>query len=692
MFSLCKAATKVLRWKSEGNVTEGQLVEGIVKFKTEVGALIDIGRTSFGVLPNFGSWSFQQLKVGDFVKTYVEEVGSPPNEFYLSRRHLDEEDAWSAVLGAWRTFVTVEAEVVAPTFGGVEMRVFGLPAGLIWDSKTAERVWNFAAGVVVPVKITSAARDLKLIILSSAGDVNGSLGDFKFNKSVWGKIIEPLPRGYYLNVCGLPAVLTFEGVPWWESLRFSEVAQHQQLVLVNVRKRRLMHIERGWSVAELVRMSLRIVDEMDLADKELTFGSEVGAVILPPNELNVSPRERYFDAKEIEQLNREWAIADQDWKQGLKRGWLRTSEELSVRKCGSSFLPPKGFYETNRSFPSEVKSDVNELNRSAEVEAISLLRERSFAQMNRLGFKGDALTCEREQTNWMEFVKSEVEGASSAVGEVKRPPKVDGTFNEGDWDENEMYCDEGEYEDELSNFEYESLDFAGEVERKCESSEGIDDFTFEGKLIRNWRNELNVDKLRESADKVFSGSRREQQMLEVTLAGKHFGRPSRSIRPIYGVITGLDLQSGLIIMQSANDIVTLITEASFTSDDTYLFEKNATFGSGAIKILPVAFCPFVTSVVVEIDVDGFRLLKWIEEYGFGPFVGSVVKIETDGFVIALHEDIYGRLSAQGDHFDERDCINAEVLVSVCDVNVATNTLNLEFVEDEEDRTILEEID
>ncbi|MGP1911827.1 MAG: hypothetical protein ACTS5A_01545 [Candidatus Hodgkinia cicadicola] len=39
-------------------------------------------------------------------------------------------------------------------------------------------------------------------------------------------------------------------------------------------------------------------------------------------------RGRYFDAKEIEQLDREWAIADQDWK--LPR--------LSIRKCGSSFL------------------------------------------------------------------------------------------------------------------------------------------------------------------------------------------------------------------------------------------------------------------------------------------------------------------------------------------------------------------
>ncbi|MFP3039061.1 MAG: hypothetical protein ACKEQI_00445, partial [Candidatus Hodgkinia cicadicola] len=137
--------------------------------------------------------------------------------------------------------------------------------------------------------------------------------------------------------------------------------------------------------------------------------------------------------------------------------------------------------------------------------------------------------------------------------------------------------------------------------------------------------------------------------------------------------------------------VVLVADASFTLDDTYLFGKNAAFGSGAIKMLPVAFCPFVSSVVVEIDVDGFRLLKFIEEHGFGPFVGAIVKIEPDGFVVALHEGMRGKLSAQGVHFAEEDCINSEVLVSVCDVNVATNTLNLEFAEAEELQTMLEEV-
>ncbi|MGP1911826.1 MAG: hypothetical protein ACTS5A_01540 [Candidatus Hodgkinia cicadicola] len=105
--------------------------------------------------------------------------------------------------------------------------------------------------------------------------------------------------------------------------------------------------------------------------------------------------------------------------------------------------------------------------------------------MDRLGLKRHTLTCEREQTNWMEFVNRRLKGASYGR-KVKQPAKIDETFSGSDWDENEMYCDEGNTRSRLR----------GEVKRK---------------LIRNWRNELNV--LREGTDKVFSGSRRERQTL-----------------------------------------------------------------------------------------------------------------------------------------------------------------------------------
>ncbi|MGP1917167.1 MAG: hypothetical protein ACTS6P_00910 [Candidatus Hodgkinia cicadicola] len=71
----------------------------------------------------------------------------------------------------------------------------------------------------------------------------------------------------------------------------------------------------------------------------------------------------------------------------------------------------------------------------------------------------------RGQTNWTEFVKSEVEERIFRRWKVKQPPKVDETFSERyDWDENEMHCDEGNNEDwASSNFEYESPDFAGKL-------------------------------------------------------------------------------------------------------------------------------------------------------------------------------------------------------------------------------------
>ncbi|MGP1916708.1 MAG: hypothetical protein ACTS6G_04895 [Candidatus Hodgkinia cicadicola] len=692
MYSLCKALTKALRRTRESSIATGQLVRGVVKFKTEAMVLIDVGRTMFGVLPNFGIWNFRQLKVGDSVEAYVEEVGGIENGILLSRRHLDEEEAWSAVLSAWRNRTAVEAEVVALTRGGIEMRVFNLPAGLIWDSEAVERIWNFPVGEMVLVEICYAVREFGLIVLSLAKASDGGSKDFELNTIVWGEIIGPLPRGYHLNVCGLSAVLTFESTPCWENLRFMKVARAQQLVLVNVRKRSSAErIESNWNVTELARMSVQIVEEMKLADEMLINEMKVGSLINSLRELNVSPCERYFDAGETKRLKREWAIADREWERGLKRGWLQTNERPINRKRSGLLIPSEElFNEMEQTLMEGTEGSFNELNWIPTEGITTSLRERSFAQMDRSTCKRDALTCGWEQTKWMEFIKAEANGSANVKCEIKLE-KEEGTFDEWDWDENEMYFDDEETEDELPDFEYENFNNESEVELKCENDEEIGSLTIEEKLLRNWKDGLNVNELRLSAVKVFGGKRREREVFEVNLAVNSFERTSRSIRSIYGVIVGLDLQSKLIVMEASDDIVALVAEASFTTEDTYLFAKNAANGSGAIKMLPLAFCPFTACAVVEIDVEGFRLLKFIEAYGFGPFVGSIARIEHDGFIIALNEGMWGKLSAKGDCFADCECVNAEVLVSICDVNVVTNTLNLEFVEDEEMRTALEEV-
>ncbi|MGP1927058.1 MAG: hypothetical protein ACTS80_00405 [Candidatus Hodgkinia cicadicola] len=97
-----------------------------------MGALIDIGRTSFGMLSKIGSWSFGRLRSKDFVEMYVEEVA----ETFGWRRCLKRR------VGRWYNDDNVEAEVIAQLVEKLRC-VFRSPARLIWDSEAAERVWSF---------------------------------------------------------------------------------------------------------------------------------------------------------------------------------------------------------------------------------------------------------------------------------------------------------------------------------------------------------------------------------------------------------------------------------------------------------------------------------------------------------------------------------------------------------------------
>ncbi|MGP1914662.1 MAG: hypothetical protein ACTS7D_00385 [Candidatus Hodgkinia cicadicola] len=59
-----------------------------------------------------------------------------------SRRHLDEEDAWSAMLVADIMMIMLKAEVIAQLVEKLRC-MFRSPARLIWNGEAAERVWSF---------------------------------------------------------------------------------------------------------------------------------------------------------------------------------------------------------------------------------------------------------------------------------------------------------------------------------------------------------------------------------------------------------------------------------------------------------------------------------------------------------------------------------------------------------------------
>lgn len=206
-----------------------------------------------------------------------------------------------------------------------------------------------------------------------------------------------------------------------------------------------------------------------------------------------------------------------------------------------------------------------------------------------------------------------------------------------DWDEYE-FCGPDDEEDisyEQPVYEMESDDGEAVVTSGFRSDEGKD--LLGERLLESWKNSLDVEELRDMALEVFGNVIERQQVLEVNLAMNTSGQPMKSIRAVYGTIIGLDLQSNLLIMQAGLDVEVLVVECSFTIEDTYLLEEASAKGTNAIKMIPIAICPITGSVLVEIDVDGLRLLRFAERNNSVPLIGIIAKVEEDGFVITLSE-------------------------------------------------------
>lgn len=128
-----------------------------------------------------------------------------------------------------------------------------------------------------------------------------------------------------------------------------------------------------------------------------------------------------------------------------------------------------------------------------------------------------------------------------------------------------------------------------------------------------------------------------------------------------------------------------IVDASLSYEDMHLFEDAEDI---AIKVLPVAFCPAVSLMLAEVDVDGFRLMKFVERNLNSVLKGVVVSDNENESVISLCDGLFGRLKKTVyDHI----YVGAEVEVVIQDVDPNNNILYLRLNKPEIERALLMEI-
>ncbi|MGP1910825.1 MAG: hypothetical protein ACTS43_00900, partial [Candidatus Hodgkinia cicadicola] len=164
---------------------------------------------------------------------------------------------------------------------------------------------------------------------------------------------------------------------------------------------------------------------------------------------------------------------------------------------------------------------------------------------------------------------------------------------------------------------------------------------------------------------------------------------SRTLRPTYGVLIGLDVQAEMLTAAVNERLLAYVCDFSLSNEGVTLLQTNWK-DDCAVKMAPVALNYGLDDVLVEIDVEGYKHLKFVDERTSQTLVGKVVSIGGTETTIELGNGIYGKLRFVGtaDNFEIE--VGMKVDVMITDFNPITNDINLEINEEEEVRTILVE--
>ncbi len=111
-------------------VSEKEVVEGIVVGINDKDVVVDIDFKSDGLVPRSEFRDVEGLKIGDKVEVYVEERENAQGQLVLSRRKAKIVKAWENIDNALRDDSVIEGFVKRRTKGGLIMDIYGVEAFL----------------------------------------------------------------------------------------------------------------------------------------------------------------------------------------------------------------------------------------------------------------------------------------------------------------------------------------------------------------------------------------------------------------------------------------------------------------------------------------------------------------------------------------------------------------------------------
>jgi 4-hydroxy-3-methylbut-2-enyl diphosphate reductase len=232
-------------------LSEGDVVNGVVVHIDKEGVLVDVGTKSEGIiLPNEvsavpGQTAEEILNVGDRIDVYVLKPEGEDGSPVLSKKRADFEIAWERVQKAYEEGKILTAMVIDRVKGGlaVDLGVRGFVPGSHVGSGNVKNLDRYV-GQSLPFKIIELDRDRRKVVLSNKLAIEeerrrqreetiASLKEGQIREGIVRRITD---YGAFVDLGGIDGLLHVSEMSWTRITHPSEVVKQGQKIKVMVLK------------------------------------------------------------------------------------------------------------------------------------------------------------------------------------------------------------------------------------------------------------------------------------------------------------------------------------------------------------------------------------------------------------------------------------------------------------------------
>lgn len=225
-------------------ISEGEIVTGKILAINDKEIAVDIGFKSEGTVPAIEFDNIEDLKMGDEIEVYLENIEDKDGQMVLSKKKADFARIWDRVINKYESGEVIEGRCVRRIKGGIVVDLMGIDAFLPGSQIDVKPIRDFDAfiGQTLEFKIVKVNHLRKNIVVSRRVLIEGDQEDrrrkvlkvIEKNKVLVGTVKNITDFGVFIDLGGVDGLLHITDLSWGRVSHPSEIVSLDQKIKVMI--------------------------------------------------------------------------------------------------------------------------------------------------------------------------------------------------------------------------------------------------------------------------------------------------------------------------------------------------------------------------------------------------------------------------------------------------------------------------